>query len=190
MSYKTRFWTFCYLRYITLGEKEVFELHLHFLTINSHKIYQIFDKPLPKLLHQANQSDYFQCVQSRQATVILYAMLTNWTTFVLVENHAALHLTQYSISSKICSNDLCISVQKIRRARGNRRPKILANFLRSCRCHIQPHLVMQTRNIIEQLANIADAIVETIRAPDFRSRRQRDSRCRKSRTRRALPYQG
>jgi len=42
---------------------------------------------LPKLLHQANQSDYFQCVQSRQAAVILYAMLKNWMTFVLIENH-------------------------------------------------------------------------------------------------------
>ncbi|XP_076659931.1 KICSTOR complex protein SZT2 isoform X2 [Halictus rubicundus] len=45
------------------------------------------DRPLPKHLHQANQSGRFQCVQSRQAAAVLYAMLKNWATFVLVENH-------------------------------------------------------------------------------------------------------
>ncbi|XP_076669350.1 KICSTOR complex protein SZT2 isoform X3 [Andrena cerasifolii] len=45
------------------------------------------DRPLPRHLHQANQSGRFQCVQSRQAAAVLYAMLKNWATFVLVENH-------------------------------------------------------------------------------------------------------
>ncbi|XP_043250268.1 KICSTOR complex protein SZT2-like isoform X1 [Colletes gigas] len=45
------------------------------------------DRPLPKHLHQANQSGRFQCVQSRQAAAVLYAMLKNWATFVLVENY-------------------------------------------------------------------------------------------------------
>ncbi|XP_043514984.1 KICSTOR complex protein SZT2-like isoform X3 [Frieseomelitta varia] len=45
------------------------------------------DRLLPKHLHQANQSGRFQCVQSRQAAAVLYAMLKNWATFVLVENH-------------------------------------------------------------------------------------------------------
>src|SRR5436190_1289495 len=46
-----------------------------------------YDRPLPRHLHQANQSGRFQCVQSRQAAAVLYAMLKNWATFVLVENH-------------------------------------------------------------------------------------------------------
>lgn len=45
------------------------------------------DRPLPKSLHQANQSGRFQCVQYRQAAAVLYATLKNWATFVLVENH-------------------------------------------------------------------------------------------------------
>ncbi|XP_066587997.1 KICSTOR complex protein SZT2-like [Prorops nasuta] len=45
------------------------------------------DRPLPRHLHQANQSGRFQCVQSRQAAAVLYAMLKTWATFVLVENH-------------------------------------------------------------------------------------------------------
>ncbi|XP_024942950.1 KICSTOR complex protein SZT2 isoform X2 [Cephus cinctus] len=45
------------------------------------------DRPLPRHLHQANQSGRFQCVQCRQAAASLYAMLKNWATFVLVENH-------------------------------------------------------------------------------------------------------
>ncbi|KAL0121707.1 hypothetical protein PUN28_006892 [Cardiocondyla obscurior] len=47
----------------------------------------VYDRPLPRHLHQANQSGRFQCVQSRQAAAVLYAMLKNWATFVLVENH-------------------------------------------------------------------------------------------------------
>jgi len=46
-----------------------------------------YDRPLPRHLHQANQSGRFQGVQSRQAAAVLYAMLKNWATFVLVENH-------------------------------------------------------------------------------------------------------
>ncbi|XP_072752702.1 KICSTOR complex protein SZT2 [Anoplolepis gracilipes] len=46
-----------------------------------------YDRPLPRHLHQANQSGRYQCVQSRQAAAVLYAMLKNWATFVLVENH-------------------------------------------------------------------------------------------------------
>ncbi|XP_012229201.2 KICSTOR complex protein SZT2-like isoform X1 [Linepithema humile] len=46
-----------------------------------------YDRPLPRHLHQANQSGRFQCIQSRQAAAVLYAMLKNWATFVLVENH-------------------------------------------------------------------------------------------------------
>ncbi|EFN84896.1 KICSTOR complex protein SZT2 isoform X2 [Harpegnathos saltator] len=46
-----------------------------------------YDRPLPRHLHQANQSGRFQCVQSRQAAAVLYAMLKNWATFVLIENH-------------------------------------------------------------------------------------------------------
>uniref|UniRef100_A0A0C9R6N5 Szt2 protein n=1 Tax=Fopius arisanus TaxID=64838 RepID=A0A0C9R6N5_9HYME len=45
------------------------------------------DRPLPKYLHQANQSGRFQCIQCRQGAAVLYAMLKNWATFVLVENH-------------------------------------------------------------------------------------------------------
>ncbi|XP_012282231.1 KICSTOR complex protein SZT2 isoform X2 [Orussus abietinus] len=45
------------------------------------------DKPLPRHLHRANQSGRFQCIQCRQAAAALYAMLKNWATFVLVENH-------------------------------------------------------------------------------------------------------
>ena len=45
------------------------------------------DKPLPKHLHQANQSGRFQSVQYRQAAAALYGMLKNWATFVLVDNH-------------------------------------------------------------------------------------------------------
>ncbi|XP_031836676.1 KICSTOR complex protein SZT2 isoform X3 [Nomia melanderi] len=45
------------------------------------------DRPLPKHLHQANQSGRFQSVQCRQAAAVLYAMLKSWATFVLVENH-------------------------------------------------------------------------------------------------------
>ncbi|XP_032678990.1 KICSTOR complex protein SZT2-like [Odontomachus brunneus] len=46
-----------------------------------------YDRPLPRHLHQANQSGRFQCVQSRQAAAVLYAMLKTWATFVLIENH-------------------------------------------------------------------------------------------------------
>ncbi|XP_048511777.1 KICSTOR complex protein SZT2-like isoform X2 [Athalia rosae] len=45
------------------------------------------DRPLPRHLHLANQSGRFQSVQCRQAAAVLYAMLKNWATFVLVENH-------------------------------------------------------------------------------------------------------
>ncbi|KAK0161678.1 hypothetical protein PV327_008097 [Microctonus hyperodae] len=45
------------------------------------------DRPLPKYLHQANQSGRFQSVQSRQAAAALHAMLKAWASFVLVENH-------------------------------------------------------------------------------------------------------
>lgn len=45
------------------------------------------DRPLPRHLHQANQSGRFQSVQCRQAAAVLYATLKNWATFVLVENH-------------------------------------------------------------------------------------------------------
>ncbi|XP_043281050.1 KICSTOR complex protein SZT2-like isoform X2 [Venturia canescens] len=57
--------------------------------MHSQKITLILshDRPLPKYLHQANQSGRFQCVQCRQAAAVLYAMLKNWSTFVLVENH-------------------------------------------------------------------------------------------------------
>lgn len=57
--------------------------------MHSQRITLIFahDRPLPKHLHLANQSGRFQCVQSRQAAAMLYAMLKNWATFVLVENH-------------------------------------------------------------------------------------------------------
>ncbi|XP_034939533.1 KICSTOR complex protein SZT2-like [Chelonus insularis] len=52
------------------------------------------DRPLPKYLHQANQSGRFQCVQYRQAAAVLYAMLKNWATFVLVENHTYVQFIQ------------------------------------------------------------------------------------------------
>ncbi|CAD6224796.1 GSCOCG00005557001-RA-CDS, partial [Cotesia congregata] len=55
------------------------------------------DRPLPKYLHQANQSGRFQCVQYRQAAVVLYAMLKNWATFVLVENHTYVKFIQKEI---------------------------------------------------------------------------------------------
>ncbi|XP_046747125.1 KICSTOR complex protein SZT2-like [Diprion similis] len=45
------------------------------------------DRPLPRHLHLANQSGRFQSVQCRQAAAVLYAMLKNWATFVLVEYH-------------------------------------------------------------------------------------------------------
>ncbi|XP_057320134.1 KICSTOR complex protein SZT2-like [Microplitis mediator] len=52
------------------------------------------DRPLPKYLHQANQSGRFQSVQYRQAAAVLYAMLKNWATFVLVENHTYVKFIQ------------------------------------------------------------------------------------------------
>lgn len=45
------------------------------------------DRPLPRHLHLANQSGRFQSVQCRQAAAVLYAMLKNWASFVLVEYH-------------------------------------------------------------------------------------------------------
>lgn len=49
------------------------------------------DRPLPRHLHLANQSGRFQSVQCRQAAAVLYAMLKNWATFVLVEYHTYVH---------------------------------------------------------------------------------------------------
>ncbi|XP_014220610.1 KICSTOR complex protein SZT2-like isoform X1 [Trichogramma pretiosum] len=51
----------------------------------------LHDRPLPKHLHQANQSGRFQCVQYRQAAASLYGMLKTWATFILVENHTYVH---------------------------------------------------------------------------------------------------
>ncbi|XP_026671200.1 KICSTOR complex protein SZT2-like [Ceratina calcarata] len=45
------------------------------------------DRPLPRHLQLTNQSGRFQSIQSRQSFAVLSAMLKNWSTFVLVENH-------------------------------------------------------------------------------------------------------
>uniref|UniRef100_A0A1Y1NFY9 Protein SZT2 n=1 Tax=Photinus pyralis TaxID=7054 RepID=A0A1Y1NFY9_PHOPY len=51
-----------------------------------------YDHPLPKHLHLANSSGRYQVIQCRQAASSLYSLLSEWASFVLIDNHTYLKL--------------------------------------------------------------------------------------------------
>ncbi|KAK5639276.1 hypothetical protein RI129_011768 [Pyrocoelia pectoralis] len=51
-----------------------------------------YDHPLPKHLHLANSSGRYQVIQCRQAASSLYGLLSEWASFVLIDNHTYLKL--------------------------------------------------------------------------------------------------
>ncbi|KAK4871539.1 hypothetical protein RN001_015663 [Aquatica leii] len=51
-----------------------------------------YDHPLPKHLHLANSSGRYQVIQCRQAATALYGLLSDWSSFVLIDNHTYLKL--------------------------------------------------------------------------------------------------
>ncbi|XP_017776135.1 PREDICTED: protein SZT2-like [Nicrophorus vespilloides] len=62
------------------------------------------DQPLPKHMHLSNSSGRFQVVQCRQAASALYGMLSDWSSFVLVDNHTYVKL----LKSGNASNWFCV----------------------------------------------------------------------------------
>ncbi|XP_059469171.1 KICSTOR complex protein SZT2-like [Neocloeon triangulifer] len=67
------------------------------------------DFPLPRYLHQANQSGRFQQVQCRQAAAVLFSTLKAWSSFVLIENHTYVKLIQNE-NEKVPSSFLLMRV--------------------------------------------------------------------------------
>ncbi|CAG9855485.1 unnamed protein product [Phyllotreta striolata] len=59
-----------------------------------HKISLILqhDNPLPKYLHLSNSSQRYQVIQCRQAAASLNSLLSEWASFVLIDNHTYLKL--------------------------------------------------------------------------------------------------
>ncbi|XP_008200755.1 KICSTOR complex protein SZT2 isoform X3 [Tribolium castaneum] len=59
---------------------------------HTHKVSLILkhDNPLPKHLHLPNSSQRYQVVQCRQAATALYGKLSEWASFVLIDNHTYL----------------------------------------------------------------------------------------------------
>lgn len=58
--------------------------------MHTHRIGIILmhDLPLPKYLHLPNSNDRYHTVQCRQALAALNALLVEWSSFVLIENHS------------------------------------------------------------------------------------------------------
>ena len=56
----------------------------------------VLRRPLPKHLHVPNASGRFSTAQCRKAAGSLYSALTDWSTFVLLENHSYIRfITRY-----------------------------------------------------------------------------------------------
>ncbi|KAF5294731.1 hypothetical protein FQA39_LY00215 [Lamprigera yunnana] len=51
-----------------------------------------YDHPLPKHLQLANPSGRYQVIQCRQAATALYGLLSEWSSFVLIDNHTYVKL--------------------------------------------------------------------------------------------------
>ncbi|XP_052124949.1 KICSTOR complex protein SZT2 isoform X2 [Frankliniella occidentalis] len=52
------------------------------------------DIPLPQYLHLPNNSGRYQVVQCRHAALSLYALLKDWSSFVLIDNHSYVKFVQ------------------------------------------------------------------------------------------------
>ncbi|XP_071849509.1 KICSTOR complex protein SZT2-like isoform X4 [Apostichopus japonicus] len=63
--------------------------------LHTHQIAMLLmpDLPLPKHLHHPNSSGRFVSVQCKLAQKELNALLTDWATFILLENHSYINIT-------------------------------------------------------------------------------------------------
>lgn len=66
---------------------------------HTHKLSLILkhDHPLPKHIHMANSSGRFQVIQCRQAATALYSLLSEWASFILIDNHTYVKLLHKEI---------------------------------------------------------------------------------------------
>jgi hypothetical protein len=67
------------------------------------------DVPLPKHLHVQNANGRFSVVQCRQAAGILYSALTDWSTFVLLENHSYIRFITSSPEADSSPSHFCLA---------------------------------------------------------------------------------
>ncbi|XP_049806805.1 KICSTOR complex protein SZT2-like [Schistocerca nitens] len=106
-----QFWQ--YWRQIVLMDPNSWQKWLYTRTVS---LILQHDHPLPKHLHLANTSGRFQVIQCRQAAAALYALLKDWSTFVLIENQAYVKLIpgdlekppQSFVALKVASKAPCV----------------------------------------------------------------------------------